>query len=235
MPADPMLAEPVTKRPLLSRLSFGHLIMVLAGLLAFLLVLAVLRERGDTIRIAVAAVDIQGGTTLDASELRYAEVSDRDAALLQAFLSEATIERAVAEGWIATRTIRAGIPLTTTDFRSEAVGQGLRVMSIPIAPEHAVNGALVAGDRVDVIAVRRGVAEYVVTDVEVISVSAATTSVGNRGFSLTIAVDEQTSLEVASAMNSGSLEVVRATGAAPADPDLVFDPAAVPNGTSGRG
>jgi Flp pilus assembly protein CpaB len=223
-----MMVEPVRKRPLLSRLNLGHLIMVLAGLLAFLLVLAVLRERGDTFQIAVAAVDIEGGTTLDASDIRYADVSDTDEVLLLAFLGPDRVDRAISEGWIATRTIRAGIPLTTTDFRSEAVGSGLRVMSIPISPEHAVNGALVAGDRVDLISVRRGVASYVVTDVEVISVSAATSSVGSRGFSLTIAVDEGSSLEVASALNGGSLEVVRATGADPADPEMMFDPAVVP-------
>jgi Flp pilus assembly protein CpaB len=225
---DPKVVEPVRKRPLLSRLSLGHLIMVLAGLLAFLLVLTVLRERGDTFQIAVAAVDIEGGTTLEASDIRYADVSDTDEVLLLAFLGPDRVDRAIQEGWIATRTVRAGIPLTTTDFRTEAVGSDLRVMSIPISPEHAVNGALVAGDRVDLISVRRGVASYVVTNVEVISVSAATSSVGSRGFSLTIAVDEESSLEVASALNSGSLEIVRSTGAETADPNRSFDPSAVP-------
>ena len=60
----PFAVEPVPKRPLLRRLSLGHLIMVLAGMLAFLLVLAVLRERGEVLQIAVAVDQIDAGTAL---------------------------------------------------------------------------------------------------------------------------------------------------------------------------
>ena len=205
--------------------------MVLSGLLAFLLVLTVLRERDDTVRIAVATVDIDGGTTLEAGDVRFAEVSDSDGPLLTAFMNADDIATAVDEGWVATRTIRAGIPLTTTDLRRAASGAGVRVMSVPIAPEHAVNGQIVAGDRIDLISVRRGVAAYVVTNAEVIAVSSSDSTVGGRGFSITIAVDELTSLEVASALDTGGLEIIRSTGAAPADPALTYDPDPSPSTT----
>jgi Flp pilus assembly protein CpaB len=223
---DSLAVEPLPKRSILRRLSLGHLIMVLAGLLAFLLVLAVLREQDEIVQIAVAARQIDAGTELEDADVRYADLSDADRALLSAFFSPAGVDGAIREGWVATRTVPPGVPLTRSDFRREAITADLRAMSIPVSTQHAVNGAIVPGDRIDIIVVRRGLAAYVATAVEVIAV-ADRASTGRSEFALTVAVDAATSLRVAAAINDGSIEVVRATGAAAANPDAVF-PEAVP-------
>jgi len=220
---DPLAVEPAPRRPLLSRLSLGHVIMVLAGLLAFLLVLVVLRSRGETVQIAVAADQIDAGTSLQRTDIRYAVLSDSDEQLLQSFLTVSEVGAAIDDGWIATRTIPAGVALTAGDFRLEATASNLRAMSLPVASAHAVNGAIVAGDRVDIISVERGTAEYVAIDVEVIAVSASGTST-RSGFALTVAVDDATSLRLAVAINSAAIEVVRSTGATQADADATYPP-----------
>lgn len=51
------IGDPVPKRRLASRLSLGHLIMVVAGLTAFILVLAVLRDRSEVVQVAIASTD----------------------------------------------------------------------------------------------------------------------------------------------------------------------------------
>ena len=218
---DPLAVEPAPRRPLLARLSLGHVIMVLAGLLAFLLVLVVLRERGETFQIAVTAAQVDAGTALQRSDIRYATLGDADEQLLQTFLTPDEIVAVIDEGWIATRSIAPGVALTADDFRLEAMASNYRAMSLPVASSHAVNGAIVAGDRVDIIAVDRGIAAYVAVDVEVISVSAATSST-RSGFALTVAVDDATSLRLAAAINSAAIEVVRSTGATTADADATY-------------
>src|SRR3989442_1078686 len=50
-----------------SRLSLGHVIMILLGLLAFLLTLTLIRGRDQTFRVAVASRDIAAGTPGDFS------------------------------------------------------------------------------------------------------------------------------------------------------------------------
>jgi Flp pilus assembly protein CpaB len=220
---DPVSVEPVPRRPLVARLSVAHVVMILAGLLAFLLVLVVLRERGETLQIAVTVEQIDAGTSLQRSDIRFATLSDADEELLRTFLTPGEFAAVVDEGWIASRTIAAGVALSANDFRSEATSSSYRAMSLPVASAHAVNGAIVAGDRVDVIAVDRGIAAYVAVDVEVIAVSAATSST-RSGFALTVAVDDSTSLRLAAAINSAAIEVVRSTGAVKADAEATFPP-----------
>lgn len=154
--AGPFGVEPAPRRPLRSRLAIGHLIMVLAGLLAFLLVLAVLRERDTVTEIAVSDVQIDAGTVLVQSDVRLATLGDLDATLLDVFLTTDEIDRAIAESWVAARTLPAGAPLTAKDFRREVAASELRAMSVPIGATHAVNAAIVPGDRIDIIVVDRG-------------------------------------------------------------------------------
>jgi hypothetical protein len=89
-------------------------------------------------------------------------------------------------------------------------------MSIPIAISRAAGGMIVAGDRVDVIAMKGEAAEFIVTDVEVVSVPPADDSVlGARENFLVVAVDADQALELTEAMASGEIDVVRSTGAPP--------------------
>jgi Flp pilus assembly protein CpaB len=230
---EPVPADPVPKRPVVSRLSLGHLIMVLAGLLAFLLVLLVLRQQGETVEIAVTGAQVEAGTTLTAGQVNLVEVSATDASALGALLTPEVMAQIVDEGWVATRTLAPGVALSDGDFRPASAAIGLRAMSLPIDVDHAANGAIVVGDLVDVIVVRGTVAEYVVTSAEVIAVAVPTGGVSGGGFGLTLAVDAETSLRLAAALNGGSVEVVRSTGASPADPATRYD--AGPVDTRGGG
>jgi Flp pilus assembly protein CpaB len=93
---------------------------------------------------------------------------------------------------------------------------GHRAMSIPIAIEHAAGARIVVGDRVDVITVVDGVAEFVATDLAVIAhAEPQAGGLSTGAYHVTVAVEEQEALALAEAIATGSLEVVRSTGAAP--------------------
>ncbi len=90
-------------------------------------------------------------------------------------------------------------------------------MSFPLPRSRAVAGKLGAGDRVDVIVVESdtGRSGYVATNVEVLG-----TDGGNRGplgsgddVTITVAVDGDTAPRLASALEVGTVSLVRATGA----------------------
>lgn len=223
LPVDPTASQVIPRRPFLSRLSLGHLIMIVSGLLAFLLVMVVLSDRGATRSVAVAAIDIEAGSSLAPHHIRFAEVSETDAVIVDAFLDAGTIDAIMEESWVATRSIPAGTPVRQADLRPAATATGLRAMSLPIDVRHAVNGSVVAGDRVDIIVVRDGQATYLATSVEVIAVSSSSGGVGRGDFAITVSTDAETSLAIAAALETGGVEIVRATGAAPADPTAVFD------------
>jgi hypothetical protein len=82
--------------------------------------------------------------------------------------------------------------------------------------EHAAGGALRPGDRIDVISVSDGVARYVAVDLGVISVAeGASGSIGSSlAFHVVVAVEASDALELAEALDTGSVELVRSTGAA---------------------
>jgi len=207
----------------MSRLSLGHVIMIVAGLSAFSLVFSVLRMQGERFSIATAAIELRAGTTVAVESFGYSEVGVTDRALLGTFLSPDLVTRAVEERWVVTRTVPAGDPVRLTDFRTEAAPSDLRAMSIPVDRGHAVAGVLQAGDLVDVIVVRNGVAAYVATGAEILDVAGGDSQFAG-GFSVTVAVDGSTSLRLASAVRDGGIEIVRATGANPVDPQDFFDP-----------
>lgn len=217
------------KRSLLSRLSLGHVIMIVAGLAAFLLVFSVLRSRDETFKIAVAVADLRAGTVVTEEAFQFAEVGATDPSVLGTFLNPDDVARAIEDRWVVTRTIDAGDPVRISDFRTEAVPEELRAMSIPIDVGHAVAGSIRVGDLIDVIVVRKGVASYVNTGIEVLDVNLADARFGS-GFSVTVAVDGPGSLRIASALRDGGLEIVRATGAVEVDPQDQYDPSGEPDG-----
>ena len=213
----------VARRSFMSRISLGHVIMIVAGLAAFLLVFSLLRSRDQTFAVATADIDLRAGTTVQEGDFHYVELGASDRSVLGSFLNPEQVERAVAERWVVTRTIPAGDPVRLTDFRTEANPSEFRAMSVPIDRGHAVAGALQSGDRVDVIVVRKGIAGYVATGIEVLDVAGSNGQFAG-GFSVTVAVDGPTSLRLASAVRDGGIEIVRATGAAEIEPLDVFDP-----------
>ncbi len=204
------------RRPLLSRFSAAHGLMVLSGLLAFVLVAALTAERGDVVSIAVARDDIASGSRLRADDFERTELA-ADSPLVGRMVA---FDDLAAEEWISERPIPAGDPLRRSDVRTDARSDGLRSVSIPIEREHAVGGALAVGDLVDVIDVVDGRATYAVTGAEVARVAPEPSSRGiagstSRAFYVVVLVDADGALAIAEALSDGKLEVVRSTGAEP--------------------
>lgn len=187
--------------------------MVLAAVLAFAVNLVVLRSRNDTAPVAAVRTAVAAGEVVDSADIRLVEV-DVDADILSSLFPANEMQQLV--GMVATRHLVAGELLSRSALIPAAGAEGMRAMSVPIDPAHAVGGALIAGDRIDLIHVTEAGPRYVLVGAEVLSVAtpegAALT--GSTGFHVTLAVTEASALEVAAAINDGKIELVRSTGAA---------------------
>lgn len=192
--------------------------MVVAGLLLALAVYTVLRDQDVSYRVAVAAADLRPGTAIAAGSFQWIELKMAEEVagrLLQAdMLGE-------FDGWVAATTIPAGDLISRADLRPPSAPSELRAMSLPIEPERAVGGELAPGDRVDVIAVIDEAPAYVATDLEVLAVASPGrdgTLAPNRQFSVTVAVDDQTALALAQALETEKVSILRSTGSTRAQP-----------------
>jgi Flp pilus assembly protein CpaB len=213
--ADPGPVPASRRPPSRSRLSLGHVVTLLAGLLATVLVYSVLRERDATFRAAAASAEIRAGTTVERTALRAVDVGVPED-VRGRLIDPSALGR--FRGWIATRTLQQpGELLSRGDLRPPAAPSALRAMSIPVEAAHAVGGALAAGDRLDVIEVDEGgQARYVVSGVEVLAVNRPDSGVigaAGSSSSLTVAVDARQALRLAAAIRGQRFEVVRSTGA----------------------
>jgi Flp pilus assembly protein CpaB len=205
--------QPRRRRP--RRLSRGHWIALVAGLLAALVNIAVLRDRRDTTLVAVAAEPIEASAPVTPHMVRWVEVP-ADSALADALIGE----DGLAGTPVAARAIEAGEPLTSRALATDVPEDGLRSMSIPVAREHAAGGQLRPGDRVDVIDVVDGEAIYAVTGAEVVAVGTertGTLDASTRTFHVVVTVDGDEALRLAAALADEKLEVVRSTGAEPVE------------------
>jgi Flp pilus assembly protein CpaB len=196
--------------------------MLVAALVAVTANYAALRAQDDSVRIVVAATELRAGHLVGASDIAYASVRADDATLAALVHPE---DLAGPDGWITTSAIQPGEPLRKTDLRAPSAPAAQRAMSIPVDPEHAVAGDLRVGDRVDVIEVEGRSARYLLTDAEVLAVPDAAGGIagGLRAFSVTVAVDDGTALQLAVAIRSGQLEIVRSTGSAPSTVQALED------------
>ena len=202
------------RRNPLTRITASHLLMVLAAVLAFATNLMVLRGQEETREAVIATGRIEAGRVIVPTDLTVAEV-DVDDGLFATLLSGQQSQTLV--GMVATRTIEAGHLLSVDDIRPVAAPSAQRAISIPIEIEHAVGGGLVAGDRIDLIAVGESGPEYVLADAEVLEVpsTARGSLTGATGFFVVVAVDDQQALAVAAAIRSGEIEIARSTGSSP--------------------
>lgn len=191
--------------------------MLVAGLLLALAVYTLIRDREISYEVAVAAADIRTGTVVSAEAFNLAEVKVPEG------LVPGLVQRdglAQLDGWVTTNSIGAGEFVSRQDLRPPSAPSALRAMSLPIEPERAVAGELVRGDRVDVIAVVEGKSAYVAVDLEVIAVASASRDgalTPTGGFSVTVAVDDMTALELARVLETGAVSILRSTGATPAE------------------
>jgi len=196
-----------------SRWSRAHVGIVVTGLVAGALNLAALHERDASVPILMAARTLEPGARLGPGDLAIAQVG-AGTPLLDALL-RAGDERAA--GWLVPHGLRAGEPVRLSDLRPPSWAEGRRAMSVPVEAEHAVAGALRAGDRVDVVGVADGKASWVVLGAEVLDVPEEDLSGGLgsvAAYAVTIEVTEAQALRLALALRDGEVDVLRSTGAA---------------------
>ncbi len=214
----PPASVPAPQRSLLGRLSLGHVVMILAGLLALLLNLAFLRSGDEVLRIVVASQDLAAGDELLGSSFQVAEVGDVGA------ISDGLITENEVPAFVGSRLARAiteGEPLRPSDLRPASGEDGLREMSIEVAALSAVGDRLKTGDLIDVIGTVNDEARYVVTGIEVIEVLGASSSFGGSSdFAVVVSVTDRQALEIAAAMSAGEIDLVRSTGASPPAPGI---------------
>jgi pilus assembly protein CpaB len=208
------------RRRLSDRLSLGHVIMVTAGLLAFVLVMTLLGDRAATVRVIAADREILPGSVVTPEMVREVELP-ADSELVGAIATMASIE---AGDVTAGQRIGVGEPITIAALAPASAPSGLRAMSIPIEREFAVGGALAPGDRVDVISVSGGKAGYIAVDLEILETQRASARTGALAvnaagsYFVVVAVDDQTALRLALAIEDDAISVLRSTGAAVVDP-----------------
>jgi Flp pilus assembly protein CpaB len=199
------------RKSLVARIDRTWALPVITGLLAFVLIMVALGDRGETVAVAVAREDVAAGSRVDPSSLRIAKVPKGEIA--DRLLS---FDTATDDEFVALVPIRAGDPIRQADVVGAMAYMGLRTMAIPVAPENAAGGELVPGDRVDVVDVVDGRSAWVATGLEVIAVSRRGAGFGadlSRKDFLLVRVDADQALALAAAMADGKLDVVRATGA----------------------
>jgi Flp pilus assembly protein CpaB len=191
-------------------LSAAHILIAVVVILAFILNLLVLQDRNATTLVAIAGEPLAAGSTINPSDLRLVPV-DSDFEALEALVTEAEVSK--FDGWVLSRFVPEG-GLVDVSALVEPGTTGLRSMSLPVPIEHAAGGALVAGDRIDVISVVDGNATFVASSLEVLSVSEASPSAigGISAYHVVVSVGSQEALDLAHALDAGSIEIVRSTG-----------------------
>lgn len=199
------------------RVSAGHLVMVLAGLVGAALTLVALRSGNETSSVAVASRDFLAGQELASDALEFVEVRVDDEMLDRLVVPD---DESALDGHVFVQPVAEGDLVARSDLAKAAAPAGRRAVSVPVEQSRAVAGALGPGDRVDVVYVVDGEPTYAATDAEVLDVhhpDRGAIGGGIDAFSVTIAVDDEAALEVARGIEDGTIVVVRATGADPID------------------
>ncbi len=201
---------PLRRRPLWSRVSGAHLLALLAAIVAFVLNLALLRDPA-TLTVAVAATDLRVGSTLSEGSVRWIEISDATvgASLL-------TREHLLGSDLVVRSELLGGDPILRSAVGPPAAPSGHRAFTIEVERTRAGGGSIAVGDVVDVISTVDGVATYVAVGAEVLSVpESEQRGLTSGGYFVTVAIDAETALSLAEALDRGRVDVVLATGAPP--------------------
>ncbi len=196
-----------------SKLTLAHALMVLAGLMTFILVSAVLNDRRETEQVLVATTGAPAGSEVSALGLETIEVP-----VNHPLAGQFSTLGSVSGSERIARDVEAGQPILTNDLLPPQDRVGVRTYAVQI-DEVVIRGLrLRVDDRVDLIGIDEdGVVYYVVTDVIVSSLSAPADGSGfasnaNSSF-LTVEVTAPEALELSAALRRGDLDVLRATGA----------------------
>jgi len=223
-PIGAVAATPRTaKRGMGSRLSGGHLLMIVAGFLAFVLTLVVLSNRGETVKVAVANENLAPGTALISDVVKAVSIPASSP-----LVDDLVPYDQIGDGdQYAGRRIAANEPIARSAVVSKPSSANQREMSIRVDRANAVGGAIEVGDIVDVIAVAASGTANVdgtfgcraAAGAEVLGVSERSSGgLGGggdaSGYFVTIAVPQvDQELFLASAIESATIHLVRATGA----------------------
>ncbi len=198
------------------RFTLAHLVMVIAGLVTFVSVTSVLRERDEMREVAIARAEVPAGSPLDQSSLAasFDVVSVRADSPMLAGIAD---PEAVPSGQLS-RSLAAGEPLLRSDVVDASTGTGARTFTVNIDDVTLVGLGLQVGDRVDIIgSFEDGALGYVVADVRVARLPTAVASGGafavRQESFVTVEVGEADALALAGARQAGDIEIVRSTGA----------------------
>lgn len=182
--------------------------------LAFVFNLLALQDRSATVGVAMTTSALAAGHVISAADVRVVALpADHEA--LASLLTEA--ELPTFNGWILSRSLPSGTMLDKASLLDPQAASGFRSMSLPVPVEHAAGGLITVGDKVDVISVADGSARFVAAGLTVIEVADTTSGAlsGVGAYYIVVATDESGALALAEALDAGSIEVVRATGATP--------------------
>ncbi len=183
--------------------------------IAFVTGQRVLTTGSTTVPVWIAARDLPAGAVLGPTDLRPAEVN-LPPELTGTYVS-ATQD---LTGSVLTRTVRRGELLAGTWVSSSPPSTG-GAITIPLSREHAVGGALRPGDLVDVYATfdagdLRSRTDLIVREAEVLEVvsSGGLVAGDDSLVGVTIAIDPDAGAEVAGAIRTAEIDLVRVSGSA---------------------
>lgn len=198
-------------------LSSGHVVMIVAGALGVILTLSLLRAADRTVPVVVAARDLRAGAVLGPGDVTTARVRAGGATMATLFRAD---DAGALRGRVLSGPVADGAPLVRSALRPGGRSDARRTMSFPLPRSRALGGRLVPGDRVDVVAVDREArrAAYAVTGAEVVAIDGAAAgalSGGSDDVTVTLTVTPPVATRIAAALDTGSITLVRATGAEP--------------------
>ena len=199
--------------------------MVVAGLLTFLLILGVLRDRDAVVEIAIVKLAVARGSRVTPDDVEWLSWRGAPDGLLSVAVTSEALDAARRDGLVAARTIPAATLLGPGDLTRADEG-GVRVMSLPLTRTGIPPGLLQPGDLVDVIGFADGTAEFIVTAAEVLHVTPSGGPTSSAG-SVALAVDAPASLRLAWALAAADIQIVKVTDATAADPDASYPPVEV--------
>ena len=209
-----------TTRPARRRPSLSHVAIGLAALLAFGFNYLALQNRDATTLVAIADGPIPEGAAFTPGLIRLVPLPADFEGLDHVILEEDLVQ---LDGWIVGRSVAEGELIDRSIVIQRGAGDGLRTMSIPVTVEHAAGATLVVGDRVDVISIVGDEPSFVAVDLEVVGIAERAQGglSGVGPYYVVVAVTSGDALALAQAIDVGSIEIVRSTGAGapPADGD----------------
>ena len=187
------------RRSLRNRLTVAHVVPVVLGIVAAVLVLAGLKDRSAIQEVAVANHAIPAGQAVSPADVRWVPVHRGDGLVAAGLVGRSGLTGA----WVANVSIPAGSPIASAEISPWSAGSGLGSMSIQLPPARADGGSLRPGDRVDVVSVASGQAVYVAENLLVLAVDVGSAGVlggmQDSSYYVTVAVDPPTALRIAAA------------------------------------